>query len=136
VQTAATSIDSVTGGVTIDWIAPHDGSQEITSYLIEIQNALATGFFEDETNCGGDNPNLTECTIPMRVLTTSPYNLVFNQLVIVRVTAINNYGPSISSVLNTYGARIRSVPIKMPSISVVSFSDTSVELAWPNLTGE
>jgi hypothetical protein len=49
VQTAATSIDSVTGGVTIDWIAPHDGSQEITSYLIEIQNALATGFFEDET---------------------------------------------------------------------------------------
>ena len=65
VLTAATSIDSVTGGVIIDWIAPHDGSQEITSYLIEIQNALATGFFEDETNCGGANPNLTECTIPM-----------------------------------------------------------------------
>ena len=36
VLTVTTSIDVVTGGVTIDWVTPHDGSQEITSYLVEI----------------------------------------------------------------------------------------------------
>ena len=69
VQTVVTSINPVTGGVTIAWIAPHDGSQDISSYLVEIQNAAANNFFEDETTCGGVDPSLTQCTIPMNTLT-------------------------------------------------------------------
>ena len=69
VQTVVTSIDSVTGGVNIDWVAPHDGSQDITKYFVEVQNADGTGFFEDTVNCDGANPSETQCTIPMDTLT-------------------------------------------------------------------
>jgi hypothetical protein len=33
-----TSIDSYTGGVKLEWTEPHDGFQQIESYLIEIED--------------------------------------------------------------------------------------------------
>lgn len=38
----STSIDAATGGVRIDWVAPHDGYQEITEYSIEIKGSTSS----------------------------------------------------------------------------------------------
>lgn len=111
VLTVTTSIDAATGGVVIDWLAPHDGSQTITEYLVEIANADGGSYFEEDTNCSGSDPSVHQCVIPMSALTQSPFNLSFDQLVVVRVTAVNSYGPSTPSLVNTQGARIRQVPI-------------------------
>jgi len=50
--TVTTSIDSVTGGVKIQWTAPASNSETITKYLIEIRKSDGT-FLEDTTNCNG-----------------------------------------------------------------------------------
>ena len=118
VLTVVTSIDSVTGGVIIDWVAPHDGSESITEYLIEIANTDDETFFEDTTDCGGSDASVTTCTVPMDTLTQSPFNLAFNQLVLARVSAINTYGSSTPSTVNTIGARVRRVPDKMDAVTV------------------
>jgi hypothetical protein len=46
----------------------------------------------------------------MSVLQNSPFNLNFQQLVIVQVRAVNHFGTSAWSPLNTAGAHIRRVP--------------------------
>ena len=130
VATVTISIDSATGGVFIQWIAPHDGSEALTEYLIEIRNVGEVNFFEDDDNCDGDDPSVTQCLIPMDTLTLSPFNLGFNNLVVARVTAINSYGSSVPSELNTDGARIRRKPSKIASVNVVSFTDTTADLSW------
>ena len=71
----------------------------------------------------------------MATLTQSPFNLIFNELVIVQVTAINSYGPSTPSIVNSDGARVRRKPSQIPSISVIAFSDTSASLSWTDLEG-
>ena len=37
--------------------------------------------------------------------------------------------------MNDDGARIRQIPDKVPSLTIVSFTDTSASLAWTDLTG-
>jgi hypothetical protein len=111
-----TSIDPATGNVLIQWIAPHDGSQEITGHLVEIGNADSTEMHEDVVNCGGSDPSLTSCSVPMDVLVASPYELAFNQLVEVQVTAVNLFGSSPPSVINTVGARIRRKPDQLMNL--------------------
>jgi len=110
VISVVTSIDPLTGGVLIDWAAPHDGSQAIEEYLVEIANDDTSAWFEDTTNCDGADPSLTSCIIPMDVLVTGDYNLAFDQLVEVRVSAYNSYGFGATSTVNTVGAKIRQKP--------------------------
>ena len=135
VATITTSIDAGSGGVLIQWVEPHDGSQAITEYLVEIADVNTASWHEDSTNCDGSDPSLTSCLIPMDVLVTAPYSLVFDQLVQVRVTAINSYGPGTPSEVNTDGARARRRPVQIPSVSVLTFTDTTVTLSWDALVG-
>lgn len=79
IQPVVTSIDAATGGVVIDWVAPHDGSEPITEYLVEIANDDNSGFFEDSIACGGADPSVTVCIIPKSTLTAAqPYALDFD----------------------------------------------------------
>ena len=97
----------MTGGILIVWVAPNDGSDTISEYLIEIGRTGAANYIEDAVNCGGSDPSVVQCLIPMGTLTSNPYDLIFNELVTAQVTAINAYGPSPPSVVNSDGARIR-----------------------------
>jgi hypothetical protein len=72
-----TSVDSVTGKLQISWNAPHDGSQTISSYLIEIADSMTSSWNQDSTNCPGSDPSSLSCLVPMNVLTAAPYNYVF-----------------------------------------------------------
>ena len=105
-----TSIDLSSGNLIVDWEAPHDGSDALLSYLVEIANGDNTSFFVDSTDCDGSDPSVTQCSIPMSTLATTPFNLIFNEIVYVQVSAINSYGASTPSALNTIGARLRQVP--------------------------
>lgn len=49
----------------------------------------------------------------MTTLTDSPYELDYNDLVVVKVKAINANGDSSYSAVNTVGAYIETVPAKM-----------------------
>lgn len=47
------------------------------------------------STCDGSQSTIKanlNCIIPMNILTASPYNYIFNDLVIVRVSAVNSYG--------------------------------------------
>jgi len=135
VSSPITSIDSATGKLKIEWTAPHDGSDLITSYLIEIADSTTTTWTPDATDCSGTNPAILSCLIPMSTLTSAPYNYLFDDLVKVRVTAINSYGSSPVSSPNSTGARIRRVPDKMGALTVVSKTENQVTLSWSALTG-
>jgi hypothetical protein len=135
--TVTTSIDSSTGGVTISWVAPHDGGSTIDAYRIEIANAGATSWTADTTNCDGASSTIMSqmyCVIPMSTLTAAPYSYAFDQLVVVRASAHNTYGYSTASSSNTIGAKIRSVPNAMAIPAVVSYSDTAISISWTALT--
>lgn len=69
-----------------------------------------------------------DCTFTMSMLTSSPYNLAFDDLVVARVRTTNFYGTSEWSQPNELGARIKQVPTKMGPISVISKTETEITL--------
>jgi hypothetical protein len=134
-----TSIDSSTGGVTITWSPPtNDGSETIDTYLIEISNKAGTTWTVETLSCDGSNAayvSAKTCTIPMTVLTASPYSYTFDDLVVVRAKARNVIGFATSySPVNTSGAKIRSIPSTMVIPTLVSYTDTSLSISWTALT--
>lgn len=76
-NTPTTSIDAATGKLEIQWTAPHDGSDAITSYLIEIADSTTNTWTPDAADCPGTNPAVLRCLIPMSTLTAAPYNYAF-----------------------------------------------------------
>lgn len=91
----------------VKWIAPHDGYQEISSYLIEFQ-ATSGDWFSSNEYCLGEDPQLLKCDIPMLKLHDAPLNLVFDVLIQVRVKVNNSYGQALApSPVNTEGAFLR-----------------------------
>jgi hypothetical protein len=82
-----TSIDPTTGGVTISWTAPENGSDTIDAYLIKIYNPSTSTYSADTTDCNGSSSTVMTnmyCIIPMSVL-TSTYGYGFNVLVLAQV---------------------------------------------------
>mmetsp|Transcript_29138 Transcript_29138/g.28204 ORF Transcript_29138/g.28204 Transcript_29138/m.28204 type:complete len:112 (+) Transcript_29138:1276-1611(+) len=106
-----TEIDPITGGVKISWVPPITTNGEpLTGYLIEILEFGTSNWHEDATNCLGSSSTIISqefCIIPMSVLTTTPYDYTFDELVEVRVSAENNEGYGPASATNTVGANIR-----------------------------
>lgn len=66
--------------VTFTWAAPSDnGGLSITKYMLKIKGSDGS-YTEDSTNCAEAN-HLT-CTVPMTVLTASPYSLSEGDLIV------------------------------------------------------
>jgi hypothetical protein len=71
----------------------------------------------------------------MSVLLASPFNYVFDDLVLVKATASNvafSYGTA--SALNTAGAKVRIVPVQMAPVTVSSYNDLEISITWTALT--
>mmetsp|Transcript_29134 Transcript_29134/g.28192 ORF Transcript_29134/g.28192 Transcript_29134/m.28192 type:complete len:232 (-) Transcript_29134:211-906(-) len=114
-----TSIDAITGGVKIEWVAPSSNFDTITAYMIEIQETSTT-FTEDLTNCNGATSTIIAnlyCIIPMSTLIGSPYLLTQGDLVTVQIRAYNQYGFSAYSAVNTVGATVKTKPVQMGALS-------------------
>ena len=71
----------------------------------------------------------------MSTLTSAPYNYAFDDLVYVRISAINTYGSSTISMTNSDGARIRQKPSLMGTPTMLSRTKTSITVQWTALTG-
>lgn len=107
----ATTVNAATGHVDISWVAADARGDTITSYTVEIENALGAAWTAETANCGGSVA--LSCSVPMSVLTAAPYSLPQGHIVKVRVYATNGYGNSAYSDANTVGADVRVVPISM-----------------------
>jgi hypothetical protein len=74
------------------------------------------------------------CLVPMADLTSGSFNLPFDTLVEVRVSATNSEGTSTVSSVNTSGARTRRAPAAMAVPVKVSGDQTQISLSWTALT--
>lgn len=106
VQMANTRVDEETGDVVVEWTAPHDGGSAITGYRVRIADKTEENWISYQA-CPGTDPAVLSCTIKMAALKEEPYNYEFEQIVKVKVSAINEYGVGEPSVPNTQGADIR-----------------------------
>lgn len=70
----------------------------------------------------------------MPELLTATYGYEFNNIVQVRVASTNSAGLS-GYAYNLNGAAVRTVPGKMNTPVLVSYSDTFINLNWAPLTG-
>jgi hypothetical protein len=66
----------------------------------------------------------------MAVLQSPPFNLVFDQIVIVRASASSAVGFGTVSTTNTMGAKIKTTPLAITNLVVASQSDRSITLRW------
>ena len=107
-QQMQTVITSVSGqvNVRITWLQPYDNSEIITAYKILIQQSNRV-FSEQLASCDGSQSTIMTqlyCDIPMATLSSAPYSLIQNALVVVRASALNEIGWSDLSLQNTIGA--------------------------------
>jgi hypothetical protein len=101
--------------------------------VIEIADRTITSWTADSINCDGSTSTIMTnlyCVIPMSVLTSSPYNYQFDDLVKVQVKAHNSLGFGPYSTINISGAQIRRVPDAMTTPVVIFSSDTSITISW------
>ena len=128
-----TSIDSSTGGVVIDWSLPNSRGSDILSYIVEVQSQLGS-WIEPGNGCDSSSTEMLEarsCIVEMSQLISSTYDLVFDDLVEVRVSAVNGIGQSSVSDVNADGARVKVVPGKAftPSEGAAT-SQSQIQVEW------
>lgn len=95
----------------IDWTAPNDHGSPITGYNIYIQQHDGT-YTQESVECDGTSPTViasTQCEVSSFSLIASPYNLLKDESVNVKVIAYNFYGDSVMSEAGN-GAQIQLVP--------------------------
>lgn len=130
----STSIDEATGNVKIAWFQPADGSDPITKYSIEIMYKGQNVGEESASYCDGSQLATRTCIIPLSVLTASPFNYVFDDIVRVRATSTNSFGTGQWSTISTTGAKIRQVPSQMAMPFMVSRTKATMTIRWVGLT--
>jgi len=123
--------------VLIDWNLPTENHYSVTEYLLEILASDAS-YYTDLTYCDGANPTVvsnSECSIPMTVLTASPFNLAVDDEVKARVTAYNERGWSDVSDDTATGTTISTIPSQMAAITRNALTSTSqVVIDWTALS--
>jgi hypothetical protein len=98
--------------VKLDWKAPNAGGSPITEYFVEMQGKDQKFHPLEGASCVSPNKkgvvqaSNTSCLISIPILYGSPYNLIRDDLVKIRVTAKNSIGSSKPSEINTIGARV------------------------------
>ena len=113
-----TTIDRTSGGVKIAWTAPISNSDPISKYILEIKDN-SNNYYENTAYCNGASPTIIAnryCIIPMTVFRSSPYYLVYPELIVVRAKAFNHYGWSTVSNVNAQGATVRREPLSVQNL--------------------
>lgn len=134
-----TSIDPITGGIAISWVAPDARGDPITAYKIEIANKAGNAWLTD-VQCNGASQSVVDsraCVVNMTTLTGSTFLYEFNDVVYVKVSASNAFGfGDVSPASASTGARIRSVPQAMAAPTEdPSSTDKTLTLNWVALSG-
>jgi hypothetical protein len=125
--------------VRISWTEPYHGGVgiELTSYIIQVMTE--TGSYISDAECDGSETSIIDnkyCDIMMTTLTASSFNLELGDLVVARVTAINEKGQGEYSEVNSKGALVEVLPLA-PSNAPTRGDETNesqIEVDWVFLT--
>jgi len=131
-----TFIDSATGGLRVEWVAPYANSDTITAYQLQALKKDGATWFNI---CDGSNAtvvSLKKCIEPMATFYDPlKLNLAFQDLIKVKVLAINVNGPGSYSDSNTTGETVRTVPRFMNApLRGVLTSDSQLVVYWTTIT--
>lgn len=132
-QVPFTSIDLTTQGLKIQWAVPDNNGAQISFYVVQVQNQAASAFETDLTNCDPQGESTTSCVIPMTRLAQTPFDLQFQQQIVVRVAGVNFYGQGPFSETNQSGETLRQVPSKMNGVNIVTQKEDQISLSWAAL---
>lgn len=86
-QMTAVTTTVVGSNVQISWTAPTSNGASITAYKILIAQSDGSAYTETTAYCDGTDPQIIsdlKCSVPMTVLTSSPYSLTYGTLVAVK----------------------------------------------------
>ena len=91
---------------------------------------------QDMTNCPGLDTSLNYCIIPMLTLQQAPFSYNLDDLIQVRVSAVNAQGTATDSAILTTGAKLRTVPYTMTDpFKGGQTTDLQIQVEWTGLTG-
>jgi hypothetical protein len=135
------TIDSATPtSVTLEWAAPYNGGNSITSYSIQVQHGDGSGTFSTElTYCDGSSLSIItsrRCTIPFTTFRAAPFTLALGNLIVAKIAATNVVGQGTYSTPNTAGITIQTEPgspTLAPTADLYDESSMTVGISW--LTG-
>jgi hypothetical protein len=97
----------------MSWDSPDDGGNALTGYKLDILSSSGS-YYALEGVCGSDdNPDITQCNIPMRILRNQPFNLITGDEIVVAVRARNVKGWSSVSLPSQSDTTIKSEPLQM-----------------------
>jgi len=115
-QTSVPLTQNSGANVLITWAKPAEKGAEIDEYQVVILASDSVTFEEESVNCNGVDPAIISsrsCEIPINTLRVAPYNLVYPNIVTVKVRSHNINGWSDYSTINTDGAIILTEPATM-----------------------
>ena len=84
--------------VTITWSDPVTNGSPVTAYKILVEEKGTGVFTQESVDCDGTSADVVanrQCTIQLTTLRASPYNLVKDDSVKVKVVSVNVYGDSV-----------------------------------------
>jgi hypothetical protein len=131
-----TSISTTVYGysVLISWTSPYNGGTPLTAFTIVIRQSDGVAFSQDVADCPGTSSiilNSAQCSIPITVLRSAPYNLAWGSSVWAKVSASNLVGDSAYSDEGN-GAIILTIPdapINLANNALVT-SMSQVGISW------
>jgi hypothetical protein len=84
--------------VVFDWIEPVTNGSPITAYRVYIRESDQATFTEETVQCVGNDAAVIsnrQCQVTLALLQVSPYNLVKDDSVYIKIVSVNVYGDSI-----------------------------------------
>mmetsp|Transcript_29137 Transcript_29137/g.28200 ORF Transcript_29137/g.28200 Transcript_29137/m.28200 type:complete len:339 (-) Transcript_29137:570-1586(-) len=125
--------------VRISWTAPYNEGNPITSYSVLIEDTGGSDFYPEITDCDGSDPTIASlryCDIPMTTFMGSPFFLALNELIVVKVAAINSIDTGDYSTPNVAGIYVQTKPVT-PTLAPIlgSYDETSATITLTPLTG-
>lgn len=114
--------------VKITWDYPEDNADSVVEYEILLRGGDYAKFFLETTFCDGKNPAVVlmrYCHVPMTTLRAEPFNLKFQDYIVVKVRARNALGWSVYSELNDLETQVQVEPSQMGPVSRGSLTSTT-----------
>ena len=118
----------------IDWTEPEDNGSPILGYEIYIRQSDGVTFSQELTHCDGSDSALilaTECTIPISVLMSTPFNLQYGSNIHAKVLGYNQYGDSAMSQVGSQAVILTQpdAPINVIEVTAAR-TESSITISW------